>query len=81
MMPGLPNVTTVCGTSSGMKARCGGLGCAADDHREKALPPQPLGGLFGVVQRHGIDDGVALLNVVDRKLVELVLQQRRGQLR
>ncbi len=25
LMPGPPNVTTVCGTSSGMKARCGGL--------------------------------------------------------
>ncbi len=25
MKPGPPNVTTVCGTSSGMKARCGGL--------------------------------------------------------
>ncbi len=24
-MPGPPNVTTVCGTSSGMKARCGGF--------------------------------------------------------
>ena len=44
-------------------------------------PHSRSGGLLGVVQRHGIDDGVALLDVVDRKLVELILQQRRGQLR
>src|SRR6266404_1041686 len=59
----------------------GGLRGAADDHGKKPMSPQPPGGLFDVVQRHRVDDGVALLDVVDRKLVELVLQQRRGQLR
>src|SRR5712671_215730 len=43
----------------------GGLRGAADDHGEQALAPQTLRGLFGVVERHGIDDGIALLDVVD----------------
>jgi hypothetical protein len=33
--------------------------------------PQPPGGLFGFVEGHGIDDGVALLDIVDGKLIEL----------
>src|SRR5882757_77184 len=44
----------------------GGLRGAADDHGEQTLSPQPLRGLFGIVQRYGIDDGVALFDVVDR---------------
>ena len=58
----------------------GGLRRAADDDGEQALAPQPLRGLLGVVQRHRVDDGVALLDIVDRQLVELVLQQRAGEL-
>src|SRR4030081_360461 len=63
------------------RRRGGGVRGAADDHGEETLPPQPPGGLFGIVEGHGIDDGVALLDVVDGQLVELILQQCRGQLR
>src|ERR1700685_4102282 len=59
----------------------GGLRGAADDHGEQALPPQAPGGAPGVIERDSVDDAVALLDVVDRELVQLVLQQRRRQLR
>src|ERR1700688_1498856 len=51
------------------RSRCRGLGCglrrAADDHRQQTLAPQPLRGLLGVVEGYGVDDGVALFDVVD----------------
>src|SRR5438270_10531795 len=60
---------------------CGGLRGMANHHGHKALPPQPLSGLFGIVQCHAIDDGVALFDVVDGEPIELILQQRAGELR
>ena len=58
----------------------GGLRGAADDHGEQALAPQRLRGLFGVVERHGVNEGVTFLDIIDRQLVELVLQQRLRKL-
>src|SRR5205823_14523001 len=59
----------------------GGLRGAADDDGEQALAPQLLRDLLGVIERHGVDEGVALLDIVDRQLVELVLQQRLREFR
>ncbi len=47
----------------------------------RPCPHSRCAAFLASIQRHGVDDGVALLDVVDRQLVELVLQQRRGQLR
>src|SRR5690349_16050540 len=57
------------------------LRLAADDDGDQPLAPQPLCGLPGVVERDRVDDGGALVEIVDRQLVELILQQRRGELR
>src|SRR5258705_11366535 len=46
-----------------------GLRGAADDDGQQALVPQLLRGLLGVVERHGVNERVALLDVVDRQLV------------
>ena len=56
-MPGPPNVTTVCGTSSGMKARCGGLAaCDVGDRRQAGLGRQSAEGLVQqFAERVGID--------------------------
>src|ERR1700760_3179081 len=57
----------------------GGLRGAADDHGEKALSPQAFGDPPGVLEGNGVDHRVALLDVVDRKPVELKLQHSRGE--
>src|SRR4051794_37283471 len=51
----------------------GGLRRAADDGGEQALAPELPGRFLGVVHGHGLDDLAALLDVVDRHLVELIL--------
>ncbi len=53
---------------------------AADDNGEQTLAPQPARGPLGVPQRHGLDDGVVLFDIVNRQLVELMLQQRSCKL-
>ena len=46
------------------------------------MPPsaEPLGGAAGVLDRDGVDHGVALVDVVDAEIVELDLQQDAGDL-
>ena len=62
------------GAAAGCAAACGARPTITVS---RPWPHSRLAALLGVVERHGIDDGVALLDVVDRQLVELVLQQRR----
>src|SRR6266403_4000107 len=82
----IPGLSTICLAARLSIRRRGrglhrGLRGATDDYGEEALAPQPLRGRLRIIQRHGLDEGVALLDIVDRELVELILQQRPGEFR
>src|SRR6185312_7418772 len=50
------------GRSGGGRGLGDGGRRATDDHRQETLAPELLGGLLGLVERHGVDDLAALFD-------------------
>src|SRR5207253_137800 len=86
-MPGPPNVTTVCGTSSGTNARCGGLAAStsaiADHGDAQAILRNHAADVIlhvgDVDLRHAVERAVALPAIgmiAERDFEELAARQR-----